>query len=91
MTDNRSHQILKGWNEVWATNRVASQSGSNKNKWDEEMMGELTDYDPEVVATDIISEGEDQHNIYVSFWCLASRSIEINGIIDFQFCLLFIS
>lgn len=59
-----AHKILKGWNEVWATNRVASQSGSNKNKWDEEMMGELTDYDPEVVATDIISEGEDQHNIY---------------------------
>lgn len=57
---------MKTWNEATATSKVASQSGDSKNRWEEEMMGELNDYDPEVIATDIISEGEDQHNIYVS-------------------------
>jgi len=59
-----AHKILKAWNEGFATSKVATQSGKNKNKWDKEMMGELTDYDPEVIATDIISEGESEHDIY---------------------------
>jgi len=59
-----AHKIQKAWNEAHATSNVASQSGDNKNKWEKEMMGELNDYDPDVIATDIISEGEDQHNIY---------------------------
>jgi len=59
-----AHKIVKTWNEATATSKVASQSGDSKNRWEEEMMGELNDYDPEVIATDIISEGEDQHNIY---------------------------
>jgi len=55
-----AHKVLRAWNENHATSKKATAGAD----WNQVMMGELTDYDPEVIATDIISEGESPHNIY---------------------------
>lgn len=61
-----AHKVKKGWNEDVATNKVASMSGDQKNRWGEDMMEELKDYDPDVIDSDTISEGEAGHFVYLN-------------------------